>query len=574
MRKWMLVLQVFFCFLLTSAHAEKRLNNLVVELINEQNVANKMYTLSLPRPGWIFIQSDRQGDASATLTGAKLTFANVDGKSETMRHLPAGDHPLAITGTMKSLIVRRIPEIRFANYPADPWVWRFGPYDWEFLSRHILPNLTTLVAQATPDLAEKATAWRASGKQWMIEAIAPGLNDSKKPIDAAKVLAEFGSSETLGREWVDGAMIDEYYPSVHHVLEPTLAALKASAQDPKLAKKLLEPYVAGEAAGMTDFVRQAIESGHRVAFERYNCEQPTEAAAKTYLHDRMAKYLDIYAKAIPDIQQHVVIALGFMSGPPETLNTCPSASYRVFQDMEFQLLANDPRFEELAGVMFYTSSYAEEETIRWSGKLLRHYCIEGSRERMSIEPYALDHLQNADFEQGLADWNAAPAAADSIVAKTVADLGDKEGRFGADKAGDTCAVMIRSDNAPNRLSQTVKNLKPGKTYALRMYSTSLNEDHSHYGNPTFDDVTRLRIQIDGVDVDAAKSFDHIYRSIHTAKLMYFNYHFRIFKPHGETATLTLSDWTTDTTPGGNIGRTTAVNFVEVMPYFEDEQKLP
>lgn len=574
MGKWMLI-SVALCMCCGgNALAERRLNNLVVELINESEVADNTLEFTLPRDAWIFIRGHPQDDASLTIDAARVALSKFDGASEAMRHLPAGKHQLQIKGKVSALIVRRIPEIRFANYPADPWVYRFGPYDHAFLSKHIFPNITTLVADATMNLQSEAEAWRNSGKQWFVEAQAPGLREPEKPLEPATVLADIRKAAGLERSWIDGVMLDEYYPSLKAIFPPTLAALQRHRDDPSINHKLLQPYVAGKAEEMSDFVRDSIDMGHLVSLERYNCEQPTESAAREYLNDRLVKYVDVFARSTPDVQQHLMIALGFMSGPPETLNTDPSVNYRVFQEREFEVLANDPRFEDLAGVMLYTVSYAEEETVRWSGRLLRHYCIEGNRTSLLDEPYTLSHLGNPDFEDGLSGWQVAAAAEGSIVARTVADLGDKQGRFGAGKSGDTCAVLTRSAAAPNTLSQTIRNLTPGKTYVLRIYSTSLREGLSSYGNPSFDDVTRLSVRIDGANIDDRRSFDHLYRSIHTPKLMYFNYHFRIFKPSTETAMLTIGDWQSENVRGGNVGRTTAINFVEVAPYYEDTQAQP
>jgi hypothetical protein len=557
-----------------AASAERRLNSLVVELVNEPTAADATQEFTLPRDAWVFIRANPGAGASLTLDSAPLELSKVGAASEAMRHLAAGKHQLQTMGKVDSLIVRRIPEIRFANYPADPWVHRFGPYDRAFLSKHIFPHITTLVADATMDLQPEAEAWRNSGRQWFVEAQAPGLHDPEKPLEPATVLSEIRKIAGLDREWIDGAMLDEYYPSLKAIFPPTLVALQRQKDDPILKHKFLQPYVAGKPEEMADFVKHCIDMGHLVALERYNCEQPTEEAARQYLRERLVDYVGVYAEKMPMVQHRLMIALGFMSGPPETLNTNQSVNYRVFQDREFNLLANDPRFEDLGGVMLYTVAYAEEETVRWSGQLLRHYCIEGSRTPLSDEPYALTHLENPDFETGLAGWTVRAASDGSIAARTVENLGDKQGRFGAGRSGDTCAVLTRSEKAPNTLSQTIRNLVPGKTYVLRIYSTSLREGLSSYGNPSFDDITRLSTRIDGAQVDDRRSFDHLYRSIHTPKLMYFNYHFRIFKALAETATLTLSDWQSPENRGGNVGRTTAINFVEVAPYYEDTQANP
>ena len=69
-------------------------------------------------------------------------------------------------------------------------------------------------------------------------------------------------------------------------------------------------------------------------------------------------------------------------------------------------------------------------------------------------------------------------------------------------------------------------------------------------------------------VIAGKSFDHHCRSIHTEGLMYWNYHVRRFRPVGSTAWLMSTDWAIAKERHGNVGRQTAINFIEVQPRLE------
>lgn len=89
-----------------------------------------------------------------------------------------------------------------------------------------------------------------------------------------------------------------------------------------------------------------------------------------------------------------------------------------------------------------------------------------------------------------------------------------------------------------------------------------------YGNPTFNDIIKLDIQIDDAIVIAGKSVDHHYHSIHTEGLMYWNYHVRRFRPVGSTAWLTITNWVSAKERHGNVGRQTAINFIEVQLYLE------
>ena len=59
----------------------------------------------------------------------------------------------------------------------------------------------------------------------------------------------------------------------------------------------------------------------------------------------------------------------------------------------------------------------DEETVRWMGRLFRHYCIEGRSTMLSRDPLVLAHLQNPDFEKGPAGWSVAEAEPGSITFK-------------------------------------------------------------------------------------------------------------------------------------------------------------
>jgi hypothetical protein len=50
---------------------------------------------------------------------------------------------------------------------------------------------------------------------------------------------------------------------------------------------------------------------------------------------------------------------------------------------------------------------------------------------------------------------------------------------------------------------------------------------------------------------------------------WMNYHQRVFRAAGETAELVISDWASDTEPGGEIGQELIFNFIEIQPYMED-----
>ena len=49
----------------------------------------------------------------------------------------------------------------------------------------------------------------------------------------------------------------------------------------------------------------------------------------------------------------------------------------------------------------------------------------------------------------------------------------------------------------------------------------------------------------------------------------FTYHWLVFRAKRDSAELTISDWVSDTAPGGPIGQEFMFNFIEIQPYLED-----
>ena len=55
-------------------------------------------------------------------------------------------------------------------------------------------------------------------------------------------------------------------------------------------------------------------------------------------------------------------------------------------DQQMNLVANDPSLADVAGLNWWTSLLADEETVRFVGKLYRHYAIEGRTNRFTSDP--------------------------------------------------------------------------------------------------------------------------------------------------------------------------------------------
>src|SRR5262249_20950098 len=215
----------------------------------------------------------------------------------------------------------------------------------------------------------------------------------------------------------------------------------------------------------------------------------------------------------PGVKRQMVIAFGLFSMPPGGINKQPNVDYHVWMDQQMNLAANHPVLSDISGLEWWTSSLADEETVRFVGKLYQHYAIEGKTNRLTKDPLFLPHLENADFEKGTAGWTLNPAEPDTIEAKRFPRFGRIEGRYmglgrpaDPEHIGDTFLWMKRSDKAPNTFSQTIKDLQPGRLYSMKMFSC----DYQDLLNPkakTRDEATPFvgQVLLEGVDVDLKRS---------------------------------------------------------------------
>src|SRR6266487_541834 len=144
--------------------------------------------------------------------------------------------------------------------------------------------------------------------------------------------------------------------------------------------------------------------------------------------------------------------------------------------------SNHPSTSGRRGQEWWTSVLADEETVRFVGRLYRHYAIEGKTGMLTGDPLFLTHLQNADFEKGTEGWTLHPAEAGTIAVKSFPRYGRIEGRFmglgrpaDPEHIGDTFLWMRRSAKGPNTFSQTIKNLQPGRLYSLKMFVCDYND---------------------------------------------------------------------------------------------------
>jgi hypothetical protein len=566
----------------------KKLNNLVTELLSVTRAGSQPeqeYWFTNPRDGWVFFASSAEvapGGSVEVAVGADDEGDHVTGHSadlpgpmEAMRLLPAGRHKLVVRcegkAALQSLTVRAIPELIYCRFQSDPHVAEYGPYDWNFLAEDVIPNINTIVGGRAESERPHAARWHAWGKRWIIECGVPGLARGAS-VTADEAEKYWGENIGMRDPSFDGIIADEFFGGESDKYRAWTEAIRRIQRNPRFKGKTFYPYCGTmyEGQASREFIQRVMDAGWRLAWERYLREEPTEAEARALLAEELRGEMLAWRTAQPGVEKHTIICLGYLSAPPESLDTDPSVDYKVWMDMQFNTLANDSAFDGLHGVMEYLSSYADEEYLRWAGRLYRHYCIEGETTPLTRDPYVLPHLRNGDFDHGLDGWTAAPAEPGSIAVKSMEGYSWLEGRYPKTSQGDTFLWMKRSAQRPNTVSQVIKGLEPGRYYSLRMFS-------GDYGELSVQQKHVVSISLEGVEAVGDKSLQHVFPNCYSHHLgpydaehhAWMNFHRRIFRAKSPQARLIISDWATNGDPGGPIGQELMLNFVQVQPYLAD-----
>lgn len=556
----------------------KVLNNFVTELINTEIVkdTDQSFPFLNPRNGWIV--SIVTGNNAASIvarindeSAALIWRMNPDtGAAEAMRFLPEGDHTIEIEGGHDGeLIVRTIPEIAYCYYPAVPHIRPYGTYNWMYVTRYVLPHVNTLVTAGGVS-EDEFQQWLAEGRQWIANASLPGLGVPNAP-NADEVYGIWSANPGMSAPGFSGMIVDEFLAeSGAHYAAWTEAVQKLHAHPTSRDRRFyawcgdLFRVPAG-----SEFLKTLQALNHRMVWERYLPEEPTAEAARRQLAQDLRYPFSEWQSIAPDMASRMVMCLGYLCAPPESLNLDPSVDYHVFMDMQFQLLATDPVFWNLYGLMEYSAGYADEESLRWAHKLIRHYCIEGNRTPLTRDPYQLPHLENPDFADGVSSWDVQPAEKNSIQIGRREGFSYLQGRYPKTTKGDRFLHLIRSEQAPNYLRQTIQSLESGRLYSLKAISADIQALDRQQ-------LIALSIQVDGVEMLESYGFQFPYPSCYSHEVgeytrehpAWFNLHRLVFRAQSPTAELSITDWADGNTPGGPIGQEIALNFIEIEPFIE------
>jgi hypothetical protein len=585
----------------------QRLNNLAALLLEAATTRDgETFSFTRPLNGWIFISAATSGDGEARLVldgNEQDTILLSKGSGpdhEAMRHVTAGNHILRAasdsTAAIKKITVKAIPELMYSGLGYNPQIKSFGTYDMGFLQRDVLPNITTMIIPPSLKLEDSViNGWHRQGKRFVAET---GLNPDAKTADEH---AAYWTSFLRNAPFLDGIIIDEFivnqpiaewlpvvsperqarFDKEKADYELYSQAFKKIRADSSFDSKTIYVYVGGSGRKLnqeiigTNVLRTLIDCGYFVVPERYVHERSSEEGSRQALREFVEGLADWEAKE-PGVKKQMIITFALFSMPFLSNNKQPNVDYHVWMDQQVNAVANDPALHHLAGLNWWTSLLADEETVRFVGKLYRHYAIEGKTNMLTTDPLFLTHIQNADFEHGTPGWTLHPAEEGAIAAKSFPRYGRIEGRYmglisppDPEHIGDTFLTMKRSEKGPNTFSQTIKDLQPGRLYSFEMYVCDYNDLRAPKPKKPEETKAIASVVIDGAEVDRARSFAETYASNPEPKTpVCITYYWKVFRAKGTSATLTVSDWPESGQPAVPFGQEQAFNFIEIQPYHE------
>ena len=543
----------------------RRLNNLVTELVAEDVADGSSCSFVLSKSRWVFValQHARTNSQWSVLMDGGDVINPSSLHMETFRRLSAGRHTVSLNGCSGRIVVRTIPEI--INYcPCkNSLLSENPPYDWDFACRHVFRASTVQNGGEIP--ADKVPLLRAWGGEWL------GNMHSLDLADEYDLKNRLNTNSVMKSTLYDGVTCDEQAFNRTRQIEMYASSMKAfnAAYD---GNRIVYTWTIGHTPPMhhgadEEYMAAAATASQgrgRVLLENYCRTKEDESSARAHLDEFITR---IYRKCrawYPPFGDTAGVILGaFTQTPILTLRSHPEVDYKRYLDMQLNLLATDPEFKDLACTGVWGTYYADEEMHRWTFRLLRHYCVEGSTEMLSDKfgfSYIPGHLRNGDFRNSLDSWTYSGDVKIDCVGK----FGVRsEGRWKSDVGlGDTFAVLKRHEGRVARLSQTATGLVPGKMYCLE--ASVFNAKHAR-SRKSFPRKFPISLVLsDGATVHPELSWVHVDRRCggkakREAKI---NLHHVVFT--ARTTEVEIAFDNERTNPNDEIG----INYVSLTPYYD------
>ncbi|MFQ5433417.1 MAG: hypothetical protein ACE5FD_00930 [Anaerolineae bacterium] len=576
--------------------AARRLNNFVVHYVktdfqvpsgHDSSKPYKVFQIDHFRDGWLLISGRaKAGGAWVAIDSDKredavLTLAQ--GHGQTMRYVSKGKHQIRLfaqEGTgIEDFTIRSIPElvvceVKFAvEKPYEGMRDRI--HDWDFYQKKISPNINVIISDVNRKDQDEwkpyATQWRSQGKRWLFKTsqpVAVASITTRGKRDFEEYYFNDWTKHLKTTPYIDGTAVDEWTDAeIPQAYESFANILDRFAQDPLLEDKHL--YIFG--IGPKPWHKPGIEAIQRNRFALlkegyfYLRGSDDEAEQTRFIASWAGIPLGRYFKDYPGFIQDNLVYVVSTSNYHYSMDITPDLDFKVFLDIQFHHYANYPTLRGMYGICLYALSGTSTDMLLYGMKLIRHYCIEGRRGRMTNAPLRLPHLTNPGFEQDLEGWQAHPIEAGGISVVPIKEQ-KYQNRFWPNQvppSGAKMLQMVRSASGPNTIQQKIVKLIPGKLYSMALYVS----DYSNFGRLQ---LVPISIELEGVEeiVNERES-----EPIYTRDYKNFdgrgcwNYHRRVFRAKKATATLTLCDWGESGKPEEGIGNTIMWDHIKVQPHY-------
>ena len=539
---------------------QRRLNNFVREVCAEDlgDASERTFEFAADRDGWAFVAVESCETRPDVLLDGKPVLSRDSARSEAFRTIRYGKHRVDVKGAKGGrIVVRLLKEILVHGACVWPFIPQRRGYSWDFMRDCVLSSATSLNCCSISSKPERLEEFRVSGQQrldWL------GVSQIKSEEEA---MSKFESNRNLNANALsDGVTADELFFRNPEQLQWYLSALKAYSNP---SNKIIHTWIVenpGTEGLDQDFFatcREASSGRGLLLLERYCGTKDTERIARDAIRRNCIGVLADYNKCYPGIESSsCAILAGFTQHPRMSIILHPEVDYKYHLDLQLNLLANDPAAARFGGTGFWGLDHADSEIDKWSFRLLRHYCVEGRTNMLSSAygyTYIPQHITNGDFRVDFSGWTVKG----DVERDVIKGLGKAEGRWSSRGTGDTFALLARYPGTTNVLSQTIRNLIPGRKYRLQMIVFDVDDMKCGKGK-----TRRYPVEATlSPSAQVVKADSWVYVNEKPKKgYAPVNMHQTVFVPQTSEVVLEISD--AKSYPGCRHG----VNFVSVLPYYD------
>ena len=569
----------------------RRLNNFVTEL-HSGAARDGEIAFELDRDAWVWFGLSDWTEKTRGFVDRDATpvlTVRTDEPTEGFRYLAKGSHVLRLSDTSGGKVRIHLVKYltlgqRYLNRKETDLSIGHKGIGWDFYRKYVLPSANEVAssklrrAEDVDDSAKRLVTNVSIERGRKLRA-AWGV----RPTDfAAHLDRDFVHSRLGGMHWCDrfgySIVFDEVGLKMGERVLNYLAEETWWIADRFDNRSVWAWYYGflgssdGDLSPQRSLIAAVVNSGRGTGFvnsETYVRARPTLAEIDASIGNVVANEKRIY-ELVPAARGKIVHSLsGYQLPGYWTSHVIPQVDPKVMAEHVVRRMATEKEFADIGGLGM-ASGVCSEETLRWSARIIRHYAIEGRTDCLYEKfgwRYEPKTVTDGDFMDGLEHWRVEAAEPGSLAAGSDADLArNVEGRNGTvGEYGQHFALFTKSAAGANRLSQTVRNLVPGRFYGLTFVTVDYGEmlalaakkkTARACGKP----ANRLSAEIVGVPFAAEHSWEE---EAGGGKKPAVRTTFRVFKADAAEATLAFSDGGVKSKPGSR----TLVNYVSINPYY-------